>query len=206
MPKFPEPPRDLPSVRPEWHELPPGTLLWRIYARGGDHPGVWNGFRRYGPIGTARFDHHLPPPHEQDRAILYAALDIPTCLAEVFQDRRTINRARRVPWLVAFQTAALLRLLNLHSPWPTHAGASMAISSGRRDRARRWSRAIYAAYPTVQGLWYPSSMYAGQPCVALYERAQDAVPARPSLHLALADPRLDVPLLHIAADLSYRLV
>src|SRR5207245_2899479 len=99
-----------------------------------------------------------------------------------------------------------LRLLDLHSPWSTRAGASMAIASGRRDRARRWSQAIYAAYPAAQGLWYPSSMYAGHRCVALYERAESALPTRPSLHLALADPRLDVPLQHVAAETNYRLV
>jgi hypothetical protein len=82
----------------------------------------------------------------------------------------------------------------------------MAISSGRRDRARRWSQAIYDAYPAAQGLWYPSSMYAGHPCIALYERAEAALPARPVLHLSLADPRLDTPLQHVAADLNYRLL
>lgn len=206
MPKLPEPPLELESIRPEWREAPAGTLLWRIYARGGDQPGVWDGFRRHGPVRSARFDHHLPPPHEQERAILYAALDIPTCVAEVFQARRTINRARDEPWLVAFRTTAPLRLLDLDSAWPTRAGASMAIASGRRDRARRWSQAIYAAYSSAQGLWYPSSMYAARPCVALYERSQSALPARPRLHLALADPRLDVPLQHAAMDINYRLV
>jgi hypothetical protein len=196
LPKFPAPPPDLGRIRPEW----------RVYARGGDHPGVWNGFRRYGPVDTARFDHHLPPPREQERAILYAARDIPACLAEAFQATRTINRTRRAPWLVGFRTAAPLPLLDLHSAWPTRAGASMAIASGRRDRARRWSQAIYAAYPAAQGLWYPSSMYAARPCGALYERAAGALPARPSLHLALADPRLDAPLQHVAADINYRLV
>jgi RES domain len=193
-------------VRPEWREVPAGTLLWRIYVRGGAHPGGWHQFRRYGPVGSARFDHHLPPPHDQDRGILYVALDIPTCLAEAFQATRTIDRARHAPWLVGFRTTAPLQLLDLHSPWPTRAGASMGIASGRRDRARRWSQAIYAAYPASQGLWYPSSMYAGPPCMALYERAADALPLRPSLHLALADPRLDVPLLHLAAEIGYRLV
>jgi len=206
LPKFSEPPADLDRIEPEWREVPAGTLLWRVYARGVIHPGVWYGFRHYGPVSAARFDHHLPPPHEQARAILYAALDIPTCLAEAFQATRTINRARLAPWLAGFRTVAPLRLLDLHSPWPTRAGASMAIASGRRDRARRWAQAIYAAYPPAQGLWYPPSMYAGRPCVAPYERAEGALPVRPSLHLALADPRLDVPLQHVAADVNYRLV
>jgi hypothetical protein len=206
LPKFPEPPRDLAAVTPEWREVPAGTLLWRVYARGGAHPGAWNGFRHHGPVGTARFDHHLPPPREQERAVLYAALDVPTCLAEAFQATRTIHRTRREPWLVGFRMAAPLHLLDLHSAWPTRAGASMAIASGRRDRARRCSQAIYAACRAAQGLWYSSSMYAGRPCVALYERGESALPARPSLHLALADPRLDVPLQHIAADIHYRLI
>jgi hypothetical protein len=206
LPKLPEPPSALEQVPPEWHELPADTLLWRVYARGGDHPGTWNGFRRYGPVGSARFDHHLAPPREQERSVLYAALDIPTCLAEAFQATRTINRTRREPWLVGFRPTTTLRLLDLQSAWPTRAGGSMALASGRRDRARRWSQAIYAAYPTAQGLWYPSSMYAGHACVALYERAESAVPARPSLHLSLADPRLDTPLHHVAADINYRLI
>lgn len=209
MPKFPEPPRNLASVLPEWRDLPVGTVLWRVYARGGDHPGLWNSFRHFGPLNSARFDHHLLPPREQERAVLYAALNIPTCLAEAFQATRTIDRVRRTPWLVAFRTAAPLRLLDLHSAWPTRAGASMAICSGRRDRARRWSQATYTAYPAAQGLWYPSSMYAARPCVALFERAQSpraVLPARPSLHLSLADPRLDTPLHHVTEDINYRLV
>ena len=206
MPKFPEPPHDLGRIPPEWHELPAGALLWRIYARGGDHPGAWNSFRHYGPVGSARFDHHLPPPRDQARAVFYAALDIPTCLAEAFQATRIIDRARRAPWLVGVRTVAALHLLDLQSAWPTRAGASMALASGRRDRARRWSQAIYAAYSAAQGLWYPSSMYAGHPCVALYERAENVLPARPSIHLSLADPRLDVPLHHVAADVNYRVV
>ena len=205
LPKFPEPPLTLDRVRPEWHELPADTVLWRLYVRGGPHPSLWGGFRHFGPVGAARFDHHLPPPHAQERAVLYAALDVPTCIAEAFQATRTIDRTRRTPWLVGFRTTAPLRLLDLHSAWPTRAGASMALCSGRRDRARRWAQAVYTAYPTARGLWYPSSMYAARPCVALYERAQDAMPARPSLHLALADPRLDTPLQHVAVDISYRL-
>ena len=86
------------------------------------------------------------------------------------------------------------------------AGASTALHSGRRDRARRWSQAIYAAYPGADGLWYPSSMDANCPCVALYERARTALPARPSFHAALADPKLAVIVHHAAVRFGYRLV
>jgi hypothetical protein len=203
--KFPEP-GDLRAVRPIWHGLPAGTLLWRSYRRGGTHPASWDEFRRYGPVRTARFDHHLPPSRIQDRGILYLALNGPTTLAEVLQDTRVINPWEHEPWLVAFETDTPLRLLDLTGPWPTQAGASMAINIGRRDRAQRWSQAIFEAYPDAQGLWYPSSMDANNPCAALYERGRQAVPANPSFHAAVADPKLAV-LVHNAADrFRYRVI
>jgi hypothetical protein len=205
LPKFPEPP-DLRALPPTWRILPAGTRLWRLYARGGPHGGAWNQFRSFGPLTTARFDHHLPPPHVQERAILYAALHGPTCIAEVFQDTRVIDRQANEPWLVMFETAQPLCLLDLSSTWSTQAGASMAIASGRRDRARRWSQAIFVAYPLAQGLWYPSSMNANTPCAALYQRAAPALPHRPMLHLALSDPRLDVPLQQAARQFNFRIV
>ncbi|MEQ1564515.1 MAG: RES domain-containing protein [Myxococcota bacterium] len=99
-----------------------------------------------------------------------------------------MERVPRAPAWVAFDTVSDLRLLDLTGTWPTRAGASMAINTGRRDRARRWSQAMYAAFPNVDGLWYPSSMYANQPCVALYERAQASLPRNPVFHRLLADP------------------
>ena len=107
---------------------------------------------------------------------------------------------------VAFEAVRPLHLLDLCGAWPTQAGAPMAMNSGRRDRARRWSQAIYTAYPEAEGLWYPSSMDANRPCVALYERAGSALPARPSFHAALADPRLAVAVHHAAVRFHYRLV
>lgn len=41
--------------------------------------------------------------------------------------------------------------------------------------------------------------------LALYERAEDAMPPRPDFHRALADPVLDTPLRNAAADLGYGL-
>ena len=82
----------------------------------------------------------------------------------------------------------------------------MAINSGRRDRARQWSQAIYAAYRNVDGLFYGSSMHANQPSVALYERAQAALPAVPVFDRALGDAAL-VPRLGAAATrLGYGIV
>lgn len=138
--------------------------------------------------------------------MLYAALHPTTSIAEVFQDTRLIDGSRREPWLVAFTVAADLQLLSLLGGWPTQAGASMAINSGPRPRAQRWSRAIYQAYPAIHGLWYGSSMDANQPAVALYERARPHLGAQPLLHRALNDPLLGPLLLRAAAHVNYGLV
>ena len=99
-----------------------------------------------------------------------------------------------------------LRLLDLTGPWPTRAGASMLLASGPRGRARDWSRQVYAAYPQVQGLWYPSSMHAHARSAALYERARAALPPEPLVDLALGDPRLLPALEAIGATIGYDLI
>ena len=206
MSKFPDPPprRQLAArLAPEVKRLRRGTLLWRLYRRGGPHPIAWNRFRHWGPAASARFDHHAEPARAQARGILYAGLRLYTCVAEVFQHTRTIERSRSQPWLVGFELAREVSLLDLTGRWPTRAGASMALSTGRRDRARGWSRRIYEDYPAVDGLHYPSSMDANQPAVALYERARDALGPRPVFHRALADPALNAVLGKAAMVFGY---
>ena len=194
---------DLRAVPPEIHVLPAGAVLWRIYFRAGDHPGRWNRFRTFGPTG-ARFDHQPPPPRvHRTRAILYASDSGLTCVAEVFQEGRTIDRFRNSPALVAFRTHRPLELLDLTGAWPTRAGASMAINSGSRSRARDWSRQIYTAYPEIQGLRYASSMHANQPAFALYERVRASVPASPELDQPLVNPALAGLLADAALRLGY---
>jgi len=204
MPKFPNPPSPL-TTPASTTTLASGTRLWRVYPAGGPHPVAWRDFRFFGPTNS-RFDHHDPPATTQVKGILYAGRNPTTCLAEFFQATRIIDRSSGAPWLVAFDTIRATPLLDLTGTWATRAGASMAINSGPRPRARRWSRAIYAAYPAVEGLLYGSSMHANQPSVALYERAQSALPAAPVFHRALSDPAL-LPRLNAAAGmLGYGLV
>jgi len=207
---FPEPPSAEALARigidAHVHMLPAGTGLWRIYFRGGPHPATWNTFRVFGPVPTARFDHHDSPPHEQERAILYAAVTGPICLAEVFQTSRAIDLTTNVPWLVRFHLIREVRLLDVTHLWPTRAGGSQEINSGDHARAQRWSRAIYAAYPEIDGLWYRSKMYGSMPAVALYERARQALPLRPSFHAALASPTLFDIVNNAAAQLGYTVV
>lgn len=192
-------------VAPAWMDLPAGTPCFRVYFRTSPHPAVWNQFRFYGPT-QARFDHHEPPPAVQTRGILYAATLPAAALAEVFQARRTINTRRHEPWLVGFALRRSIRLLDLTGLWPTRAGASVALATGPRPRVRPWARAIYAAYPDAEGIWYGSSMHANTPCVALFERAQTAVADHPGYHRALADTLLRAYVQNAADHLGYRLI
>lgn len=183
--------------------LPRGAVLWRIYYRGGSYPTAWNRFRQWGPLPTARFDHHESPARRQTRGILYGASRVYTCFAEVFQETRTIERSRKRPWLVGFELTHNVSLLDLTGAWPTKAGASMAINSGRRDRARAWSRRVYGDYQAIEGLYYASSMDGNRPAVALYERAHGALPVRPLFHRSLADPGLNGAVARAALLFNY---
>lgn len=211
MAKLPEPPSvgAMRGVPQDIELLPAGTRLYRIYFRGGEHPGGWDRFRNFGPLPNARFDHHVEPPGAQERAILYAALweeAVATCVAEVFQEMRLVDTRRHDPQLASFSLAEDVPLLSLRDRWPTRAGASANINSGPRPRCRRWSRAIYEAYPGVCGLLYASSMNGNRPAVVLYERAARALPEAPDFNRPLSDAALLVPLERIASDLGYDLV
>lgn len=204
MPKFPEPPTAL-TLGAKIKTIPSGTRCWRIYFAGGAHPTQWNAYRFFGPT-TARFDPHDETASTQSKGILYAAQSGLTCLAEVFQGTRVIDRSVRMPWLVGFELTRDVELLDLSGTWPTRAGASMAINTGPRARARRWARLIYATYTKLEGIYYPSSMHGNQPSMALFERSQNALPALPVFNRALSDPALLTRLGTAAHTLGYALV
>ena len=176
MAKFPSSPgvATLSALAPVLHVLPAGSTLARVYYTRSAHPLSWDQFRHFGPVNS-RWDHHLlntdGKPQSQTRGIYYAASDAKTCLAEVFQVTRRIDRVFQAPWLVVFELASDLRLLDLTGEFATRMGASMAIHSGNRGRARGWARDLYEAYPTVQGILYAASMHGGRPAIALNERA-----------------------------------
>ena len=183
-----------------------GTLIWRLYRAAGGHPATWSTFRRYGPVANGRFDHQEPPPHDDpNRGILYGSLDASAAIAEAFQDTRLIDRIRDVPWLVGFALELDTTLLDLRGAWPTRAGASQAIASGRRNVAQAWSREIYAAYPSVHGLAYRSAMAGASTNIALYERAVNSLPSHPELHVPLGHPGLERALNRIADRFGYDL-
>ncbi len=116
-------------------------------------------------------------------------------LAEVFQERRTVNRTDLQPWLVSIKLANELPLLNLTDTFRAQAGGSMKLVSGPVIYAQNGSRAFYERYEGIHGLYYPSSL-THRPAVALYERALDAgpFPDTPRFHRELSNPLLIEPL------------
>jgi hypothetical protein len=208
--KFPEPPgvAALRKIAPQTIALAADMPLARIYFAAGPHPSRWNQFRRFGPT-AARWDHQLPDasnaPTEQSRSVLYCAPDVDTCAAEVFQSTRRIDRTRNAPGLVVFALREVVTLLDLRGVFATTIGASTAIHSGPRTRARAWARQLYDAYPDIQGLYYGSSMNGHSPAIVLNDRAQRAVPEQPQFHRSLNDDMLVEVLQRIALRLSYGL-
>jgi hypothetical protein len=198
----------LAATGPDIVVLPRGTRLYRLFFRGGPYPAQWNTMRAYGPLRQARFDHHMPPPHVQRRAVYYAATSIAICIAEVFQRNRLIDRRSADPWIAAFDLDDDLALLDLCGLWPTRAGASQAISSSpHHARSRRWSQAVYEAFHgAVSGMRYRSSMYRGDVSVVLYESGAGALPAGAAFEYPLIHPGLVAALDHLSHSLEYRLV
>ena len=143
----------------------------------------------------------------QERGIYYTATDAKTCLAEVFQMARRIDRAFQSPWLAVFECAQPLLVVDLTGDFAARMGASMAIHSGDRERARGWARDLYEAFPNIQGIRYASSMNGGAPAFALNERALRGAlfPPHPLFHRALADDVMIDPLKHAAQALGYAL-
>lgn len=211
MAKFPEPPgvAALKKISPVTKTYRKGSLVWRIHFAGGQYPTRWNEFRFFGPT-SSRFDHHLPDANgqscTQDRGIMYLAKNGPTCIAEVFQSTRVIDRNSGSPWLAGFRLEKAIKLLDLTGVFTTTLGASTAIHSGPRPRAQRWARQLYDAYQKVDGILYCSSMYGNADSIALFERGSRSVPALTVFHRALNDPAMLALLTQTSKHIDYQLV
>jgi hypothetical protein len=107
-----------------------------------------------------------------------------------------------------FRLACDVELLDLTGSYPTRAGASMAINSGSRVRARAWAGAFYEAYPDLLGIHYPSSMHGNRPCVALTGRAEavSALAEYPEFNRSLTDDAMLDVLKHCAQVIGYGLL
>ncbi|MEM9556021.1 MAG: RES family NAD+ phosphorylase [Acidobacteriota bacterium] len=195
----------LEALTPPIATLDGDRLIWRVYRSAGRHPTTWDGVRFVGPL-PSRFDHHLgsvDAPRRQERGVYYCAPDLRTALAEVFQVARHCDLEHGAPRAAAFFPARPLQVLDLWSPWTTRVGCDQRIhTTPARESTRRWARALYEAYPRLDGLRYRSKM-AGGVAWCLVERGADAFPAVPVLDRPLTDPALRPAVESAAGSLGY---
>ena len=166
----------------------------RVHGTVGPYALPWHEMRHFGPT-RARFDPHPsfesePPASHPSVAVLYAAADVDTALAEVFQHARVIHPAgANNPYLTVWRPVRPLRLLDVRGQWPLRAGASYALNTGPQPVCRRWAHDIAIHPQRVDGILYASSM-TGSDAVALFLPEADSFPATPDLSMPLSHPGL----------------
>lgn len=214
MAKLPEPKsvKELKQIEAKIVSLKAGTEVSRIFFSDGDYPAAWDGFRYFGPT-QSRFDHQLKDKQGssfiQDRGIMYLSTGgeaAKTCLAEVFQEKHTIDRNSKLPVYVGFALGADINLLDLSGNFVTALGASTAIHSGPRSRTRRWAQRLYDAYTQIDGLLYCSSMNGNAPSIALFERGARAIPSNNLIHRELRDSAMASVIVMTAREINYKIV
>ena len=208
-----------PPPKPKVPRTPPGHLVkepddivdytamvWRIHRTQGQHVLPWNALRTYGPLPSMRWDPH-PGPHPTPTTIgvLYAATDIATSLAEVYQTTRVVDTHTGAPTLTAWQPTRPVRLLDLSGTWLLRNSASAALLAAPRSTCRRWACAIHSTWPDLDGLYAPSTM-TGRPNIVLWNNAIDSIPALPSFSRPLGHPLIWSITQASAAQIGYRIV
>jgi len=194
-PKIPRAPRTPLTVAPE-DMLAYDGVLWRIHRTTGPHVVSWRTLRTYGPIASMRYDPHPGPvPAATTIGVLYAACDVATALAEVYQATRTIDTAIGAPALTGWRPTRPLNLLNLTETWLVRNQASYALL--HRTVCRTWARTIHLTWPHLDGLYVPSTM-TGRPNVVLWDPAADSFPTDPEFTRPLDHPRVR-PIIRTAA-------
>lgn len=176
-----------PLIRTAGDVVEYGGPLWRIRWVTGTHVLPWNALREYGPAATMRWDPHPEPADvHAGVGVSYAAQDVTTTVAEVFQKGRRIRRTASQE-LVGWTPTRPLRLLNLSETWLVANGASASLAHGPKRTCRAWAAAIHRAWPDLDGLRVPST-WTGRPMVVLFSPAASTLPALPTFARLLNDP------------------
>ena len=211
-------------MRPKVPRLPPPTLtgtdddlvdvdgpLLRLVRTRGTHLTGWDQLRTWGPLRQMRWDPH-PSPHGQlgeaadhpSYGVLYAALDLDTVLAEVFQDTRRVDPDSGAPHLLGWLPTRPLRLLDLTHGWPLRNGAAHALNHAPKVTCRAWAHAVRTSWPTLDGLLAESTM-TGAPVLALFDPARDSFPSHPALSRPLTHAAVWARARDAAARIGYRI-
>jgi hypothetical protein len=183
----PPSPGDLRRIGRHERVLDAGTVLWRIHATASAHPMAWNALRTFGPLPGARWDPHPEPAADHSPlGAAYFGRDLPTCIAEVYQDTRFVDVDAGAPYATAIETASDTVLLDLTDVWLVRAGAKAALAwSGEKALTRAWARAIHEAWPDLGGVVAPSAV-AGRDVVVLW--TAQPFPPTPSFSVPLNQP------------------
>jgi len=203
-PKVPRTPPNRLEFEP--HDIVDGPgMLWRLHRTTGEHVLAWNTLRRYGPLPSMRWEPHggpQPGPHEE--GVLYAASDIATSLAEIYQTTRLIDTRGGTPALTAWRPIRPLRLLDLTGTWPVRNGASAALPAAPRSSCRSWARATFTTWPDLDGLLVTSTM-TGRVNTVLWNAAADSFPPAPEFSRPLDHPVVWSLVQAAAGEINYRL-
>ncbi|AGZ51531.1 RES family NAD+ phosphorylase [Mycobacterium kansasii] len=204
-PKVPRTPPEKLTRQPDDSTSYTGTL-WRIHRTEGEHVLPWNKLRTFGPLPSMRWDPHPDAePSMRAEGVLYAAADVATGLAEVYQTTRVIDTRAGAPTLTAWKPQRKLRLLDLSGTWLLRNSASAALLAAPRSICRRWARAIYTTWPELDGLYVPSTM-TGRPNIVLWTAAADSLPALPSFSRPLSHPLVWSITQAAASEIGYRIL
>lgn len=178
----PQPPADLASRTLPIETVAAGTALYRIHRND-------LGAVHFGKAGHSRFD---DPQGAFGVCYLAATLEgafAETCLRAVgatilswpFLAERSVT---------TIATIRPLRLVSLHGPGLAAIGTTSAISGGLHGPAQAWSRALHDHVDAPDGLSYRANHDNGEHCVALFERAADAISIQGSDSLTADRARL----------------
>ena len=149
--------------------------------------------------------HPGPQPISAAEGVLYAAADVATTLAEVYQITRVIDTQAGAATLTAWQPQRRLRLLDMSGTWLLRNTASTALLAAPRSICRRWARVIYTTWPELDGLYAPSTL-TGRANIVLWNAAADSMPAMPSFSRPLTHPLVWSIAQAAAAEIGYRIL
>lgn len=198
-------PASLSGFTPATRKIAAETVLWRIHSTAGLFPTAWDELRHYGPLPGARWDHHPEPAGEYPQlGIAYLGFDPLTCLAEVFQDERSIN-TRDGQYLTGIRLHRKLTLLDLSTDWFLRIGGTSGsvIGSGHdaKETSRSWARLLYSTWPAFDGMVAPSAIVPGREIVAIWKGS--AFPESPSLSERLDSPIILNDISNLAETIGY---
>lgn len=180
--------RSLPNV-----VIPAGSQLWRIHRR--DLGAVW-----FGPAPGGAPCNRFDAPNGEYR-ICYLADSPEVAFAETLI-RQTHTRMVQRPQLDERSASriALLRdvkLARFHGPGLVRLGVGAEVAHCHPyERCQALALDLWNHVDAVDGIEYRSRWDNDRLCVALFDRAGDALDA-PDHTLSLADPRLLMPILRL---------